>query len=240
MAHLEPQELFVIAWKRPVWAAALILAIVGIAVVFGLRSAKPSRTSVVRDESQDPAVAAIRRPNDEISPTTSDDDPRQRLSGVPMSVARTRARAERNAVRERISRALSTAPTPHDQQAPPADDPDRPGDLKDRVGGRSALVSHLNREYMPLARDCIQQAQERSPELQGMLTLAIATAADELGAVVESAEVPAGSAVQEDGLTECLRESAMTLTFPPPLTAGREQFQLTLRIEPPRGPPAHP
>ena len=42
---------------------------------------------------------------------------------------------------------------------------------------------------MPLAHECIERAQERSPSLKGMLALSIETISDEqLGAVVDVAE----------------------------------------------------
>jgi hypothetical protein len=109
---------------------------------------------------------------------------------------------------------------------------DAPGKLKNRIGGHDALVEHLNRDFMPLAHECIEQAQERSPELRGMLTLQLETIADEqLGAIVERAEVPAASEVQDLGLAECMRESAMILAFPPSLASGPDKFELTLLID---------
>jgi hypothetical protein len=34
-------------------------------------------------------------------------------------------------------------------------------------------------------------------------------------------------------LTECMRENALTVIFPKSIATGQEQFQLTLRVDPP-------
>ena len=131
---------------------------------------------------------------------------------------------------EQHSAATRAQPVP---ARPAADSPDRPGTLVDRTGARDALVRYLNQDFIPLARECIAQAHGRSPELRGMLALGVETlAADELGAVVEKAEFAARNEVHDPELLECIRETALSVTFPPPLVTGREQFELTLRVAP--------
>ncbi len=144
-------------------------------------------------------------------------------------------------MRERIARQLAsrqTAPAADGgsaQAAPPRSptDPRPPGNLRDKIGGREALVARLNEDFMPLAAECIEQAQARTPQLAGMLAIGLETIADEeLGAVVEVADPAPTSTVMDPLLLECIRESAFSLTLPPPLTSGREKFELTLPIGP--------
>jgi hypothetical protein len=139
-------------------------------------------------------------------------------------------------LREQIMRAQQNRPPAVAEPAPRApadDDPDRPGTLVDRVGGREALVGHLNRDFMPLARECIAQAQEEAPRLAGMLALGVEVVADEkLGAIVDVAKAAPENEVQHAGLLECIRQTALSVTFPPALVTGRELFMLTLRVQP--------
>ena len=87
---------------------------------------------------------------------------------------------------------------------------------------------------MPLAQECIERAQERSPSLKGMLALLLETISDEkLGAVVDVAEAAPNNEVAEPELLECIRETAYSLRLPPPRSTGREKFLLTLPIEAP-------
>jgi hypothetical protein len=60
------------------------------------------------------------------------------------------------------------------------------------------------------------------------------TAADkELGAVVEVAEAAPTNEIADPALLECIRESALSLSLPPPPASGRDQVMLTLRVESP-------
>jgi hypothetical protein len=155
---------------------------------------------------------------------------------APEVRAQHEARARRDALRASIARAGANGPSSlrapdardSGQRADPAD---RPGTLVDRVGGREALVAHLNQEFMPLARECIEQALAREPQLKGMLALSVETVAHvELGGVIDVAEVGEGNQVHERELHECIRETALTVSLPAPLVTGREKFMLTLKV----------
>lgn len=94
-------------------------------------------------------------------------------------------------------------------------------------------MAALNRQFMPLAQDCITRAQKDQPALHGLLALSIETLADEEhGAVVDVAEAAANNEVAQSDLWECIRESAYSLSLPPPPARGREKFMLTLPIDP--------
>jgi hypothetical protein len=153
--------------------------------------------------------------------------------------ARAEARAKRDALREQIARQLASRSAATDTgsgSAPPPrlpTDPRPPGNLRNRIGGREALIERLNQDFMPLASECIEQAEARSPRLAGMLALSLETIADEqLGAVVEVAEPAPTNNVVDPLLLECIRESALSLALPPPPASGREKFQLTLPVGP--------
>jgi hypothetical protein len=153
--------------------------------------------------------------------------------------SRAEARAKRDALREQIARQLATreAQTGSGSAsgAPPRSptDPWPPGNLLDRTGGHQAVAERLNRDFMPLASECIEQAQERAPQLSGMLVLGFETIADEqLGAVVEVADPTPRNAVADPLLLECLRESALSLSLPPLPANGRDTFELSIPVEP--------
>jgi hypothetical protein len=161
--------------------------------------------------------------------------------------ARAAARARRDELRAQILRALVERGRPTDGGAPPAgaapgggappaDDPRVATDLVDRTGrGRTELMRRLNEDFMPLARDCIAQAEARDAELQGMFVIALETVADEqLGAVVDVADRARLNQVADPELFECIRESAFSLSLPPPPEGGREKFDLSLPIRPER------
>ena len=153
--------------------------------------------------------------------------------------ARGEARARRDALRGQIARALASRPAATDPGVGSAPrprsptDPRAPGNLRNNLGGRDALVAYLNEELMPLANECIEQAETRAPQLGGMLAIGLETIADEqLGAVVDVADPTPTNKVLDPLLLECIRESAFSLTLPPPLTSGREKFEITLQVGP--------
>jgi hypothetical protein len=177
------------------------------------------------------------------SSTTSQAPPArgaERVVRRPSAQERSEARARRDALHAEIVRVLAALPPAPaavgPEAAPPAPGAPKvypPGDLRDRIGGRDALIKSLNRDFMPLAQECIERAQERSPALKGMLALSLETLSDgQLGAVVDVAEAAPDNEVAEPELLECIRETAYSLRLPPPRTNGREKFLLTLPVEP--------
>jgi len=174
----------------------------------------------------------------ELQPHTAGEEPqREAVRSTPPTdaPAQREQRARRDALRAQIARAggnevAASARAARDSGAR-ADPADRPGTLVDRVGGREALVAHLNQEFMPLARECIEQALSRAPQLEGMLALSVETIAHaEHGGVIDVAEVGEGNEVHERDLHECIRETALTVRLPAPLVTGREKFMLTLKV----------
>jgi hypothetical protein len=167
------------------------------------------------------------------------------------AIPRSDARARRDALREQIARQLAqrpappgtgTAPPPSPGPAAPAGSADPPpGGMRNRLGSRQVLVDQLNRDFMPLADECIEQARARAPRLAGMLAIRMETLADDqLGAVVDVADPAPSNKVVDPLLFECLHESAFSLSLPPPPTGGREQFEITMPIEPGSGSGSRP
>jgi hypothetical protein len=156
------------------------------------------------------------------------------------SAPRKDARAERDALRERIVHALEhqARPTSSAPPTPTSGLPNAPGNLTNRIGDRrQPLVDYLNDDFMPLAGECIDQAEARDPRLKGMLAISIEIVADEqLGGVIDWAEPAPTNRVSDQELIECIRQSALSVILPAPLITGREQFEITLRIgEAPEG-----
>ncbi|HEY6560381.1 MAG TPA: hypothetical protein VI072_24020 [Polyangiaceae bacterium] len=84
---------------------------------------------------------------------------------------------------------------------------------------------------MPLAKGCIEQAQERTPHLSGMLWIDVEiAAAEDVGGVIDRAEPGANNDLRDTELIECIRQSALSVVFPKTLTTGREPFTLSLRV----------
>jgi len=106
------------------------------------------------------------------------------------------------------------------------------GTLRDRIGGRGALLAALNSDFMPLASECVAAALHRDPTTSGMIALGIEVAADaELGAVIERAEPTQRNEVIEAELLTCLRETGLSLILPPQSYDGREAFEITIPVD---------
>lgn len=158
-------------------------------------------------------------------------------AGAAGGTKRSEARARADQLREQIARHLASAPVAQSSgpapSLPPSTEPRTPGHLRNNLGGREALVEHLNREFMPLASECIEQAQDRAPQLSGMVGISLETMSDEQhGGVIAAADPAPSNTVADPLLLECIRESALSVSLPPPLTSGREKFEITLRVVP--------
>jgi hypothetical protein len=54
----------------------------------------------------------------------------------------------------------------------------------------------------------------------------------ELGGIVEAVTVQPDNEVDDPELLECISQTAMSMILPPPPESGREQFVITMPIEP--------
>lgn len=113
------------------------------------------------------------------------------------------------------------------EEAPPA------GGLVDRGGKHGYLLKVMNEELMPMVDECYQLARATRPELAGMLVLDAEILGDEeIGGVVESIATGRDNELSDPTLDECVRESLLSMTLPPPPTGGRDAISLSLRLEP--------
>lgn len=103
----------------------------------------------------------------------------------------------------------------------------------DQTGERGYLMKVMNEELMPLADECVQMAQERRPELAGLLAVDVNLVGDEdVGGVVEEVAASGLSELKDAELIECVRESMLAVTLPPPPQGGRDAFMLSIPVEP--------
>lgn len=195
-----------------------------------IASASPTVTMVddAEDEPPDHGVAIAR--------SGSEEKKRARRRASPDAK---RNKAARDSILRRVEEhrraqeARSDTPSPDDADEEPDVDEDldaepEPGNIKDRIGGRKALMDALNRDFMPLADECIAEATARLPELEGMLAIGIEVVGDaELGSVVETVSAGELNEVDDADLWECMEQTALSTMLPPP-PEGVEQEALVL------------
>lgn len=149
--------------------------------------------------------------------------------------ARERAAAERD---DGSSTGAEGSPAPPDGVTSPTGPDDEPaaGNLSDRTGDHGYLLKVMNDDLMPLADECYALARETQPELAGMLVLDFEIIGDEdIGGVVETVDPGQNNELLDPGLIECMRESILSTTLPPPPKGGRDALSLSLRLEPDEG-----
>lgn len=102
--------------------------------------------------------------------------------------------------------------------------------LRDRTGGwGQAIVGQLNKELLPLASECIDQATARSPRLEGTLALdLVVVPVDAKRAIVESVTPSPYNQIQDDELVECIRQSSFAMEG----LGAPYNFTLSMPIEP--------
>ncbi|WAS97506.1 hypothetical protein [Nannocystis punicea] len=159
--------------------------------------------------------------------------------------------ARREAMQRQIAAAMATreAAASHVPAAEPtARDPSRAGESRgaaaddapadsilDRTGNHGYLTRVLSRELMPLVDECHALVREEHPDLAGMLVLDLEILGDEdIGGVVNTLEPGKGNEIAEPALLECVRESLLATTLPPPEQGGRDAISLSMRFDPPK------
>lgn len=114
------------------------------------------------------------------------------------------------------------------------DDPPPPtGGLIDRTGNHAHLVEVMNQDLMPLADECYAMALEEQPDLAGLLVVDLEIIGEEeIGGIVESVRPGQNNELAQPDLLECVRESILSTTLPPPPQGGRDAISLSLRLSP--------
>jgi hypothetical protein len=109
----------------------------------------------------------------------------------------------------------------------------RPGELRDRAGFGPGVMKALNEGFIPLVDECVDMAHERSPELSGVLAIQVEIIGDpELGGVIEKVGFSESNDLVDAELQECVRESAWSLTLPPPEARGKQAMEMTIPVTP--------
>ena len=215
--------------RRAIAATLVLLALLVIGLLWPIMPSPVDRGAATSGVPNSPVVAA----------RDGGRDPPQLHAGrasSPESASRARDRVRRDALRERIlERERVVHDTAIDRRQDDASAPDRdpqaPG-ITNRMGeGHDDLAAVINRDFLPLAQECIDDALERTPALRGMLAIGIeAIGDDELGAVIDAVEYPATNEIVDPALLECVRETALSMSLPPPASDGRTAFMLTLGV----------
>jgi hypothetical protein len=125
---------------------------------------------------------------------------------------------------------------PRGEAKAPDDEAPTPGNLIDRTGTHGHMVKVMNEELMPLVDECYALARETQPGLTGMLVLDVEMIGDEeIGGVVETVAPGKDNEIADPALVECVQESLLSVTLPPPPERGREAISLQMWLEPEEG-----
>jgi len=85
---------------------------------------------------------------------------------------------------------------------------------------------------VPAARVESRSVERCAGDEGGALAIEIDAVGDEaLGAVIDAVEFPAANTIVDGELLECIRESALTMSLPPPAQGGRTGFMITLDVD---------
>lgn len=188
------------------------------------RNEEPQRVTGALEARREQAEPA--RIRDEIAAASAAEaSPERRVRG-PSAEDQEFRRRVLEALRAREQAKGSAAGSAEEGAAPVEDEPKG---AVDRTGELGEEVRTLNREFLPLVGECIDQAEERNPRLRGMLAVSLKIAADEeFGAIFEDVEAAEGNELQDDELIDCVRQSAFTLKLPAARLSGREGLTLTI------------
>ncbi len=225
-------------WRMRSALAALFIVLLALAWWLVRESPPtPEAAPVSRTErSTAPAAAETRAPHD--PPARA-----QRLrDGAAAREARLReitaalAAREASASKPRTG-ATTTEPAaarPKTAASPIEEKAAEPGPpLLDRTGNHAYLSRVLTQDLMPLVDECEALAREKHPDLAGMLVLDVEILGDEdIGGVIDSLTLAPNNQIADPELLECVRESLLSTTLPPPDQNGRDAISLSLRLGP--------
>jgi hypothetical protein len=100
---------------------------------------------------------------------------------------------------------------------PPAQDPPAPPGKIDP----SYIQDRVRNDFFPLARQCYSDGLVKNPALAGEVRFAFNIVGDEkTSGIVESVDVLNASTLRDPDVIECMRQSFLSVTFPPPEGGG--------------------
>ena len=121
--------------------------------------------------------------------------------------------------------------------APPEPEPEAPRpELKSKIEGKldkDYIRERVREDLVPLAIECYNSVLEVDPEFGGRLVLEFDILGDEdVGGIVDDVQPGAGTDPMPPDFVECMSESMMTVTMPPPEGGGRVHVTYPLLFEP--------
>jgi hypothetical protein len=210
-----------VAVRRIGVAAALVLLAVGLWWAWrsgaGRRKATPPSTY-----SKEPGSAG-----DSLPPSPSQTS----TVAAPPTAATSQAvasfdRPQRDRVRELIWRAFGEKPPAEPsvdarrtyalRAEPPHDPPGDAGHIEPEY-----IQQHVRSEFFGPAAQCYADAQQRLPDPRGQVVFWFTIVGDEkVGGIVESVDALEESTLRDPDMIECMRQSFLSVTFPPPKEGG--------------------
>jgi hypothetical protein len=183
-------------------------------------ASRPERAiSAVAEEQEPPHAASPGAPGDNPSPKAAS-------SGAPVL-----DRAKRDQLRTLIWHAFGQ-PSPPEAPAPPRGTPyvmpEKPpwetAPPKDGPPGHieaQYIQERVRSDFFPLAKKCYGDALEQQPALGGSIVFAFNIVGDpKTGGIVEAVDVLDKSTLRDPDVIDCMRQSFLSVTFPPPENGG--------------------
>jgi hypothetical protein len=83
------------------------------------------------------------------------------------------------------------------------------------------IQQRVREDFFPLARKCYEDALEHEPNLGGRVEFAFNIVGDaKIGGIVESVDVLNAGTLRDPEVIDCMRQSFLSVTFPPPPEGG--------------------
>jgi hypothetical protein len=218
-----------------VLSMVLALAVMGAAVGFVLLAPTEEPQIVIEQVAAKPAaVERIPEQTAPVEPPRPMPEPARPVPATdePEPVTPPRSRMARDLERERIWSALGRKY---------ALEPEAPGSAAPSESAAAHLPSldpqyirsAISEQLVPIAHECYQSALEDDPELGGkIVTRFVIVGAEDVGGVVEEAEISDDSTLDNAFVRECMRESLMAVVFEPPEDGGRIEVSYPFLFEP--------
>jgi hypothetical protein len=145
----------------------------------------------------------------------------------------TRDKARRDEVRDLIYRAYGFSPPKPGDKAPRGQSPHAPLGRDAGTISPEYIRERVREDFFPLARECYEAALEKQPKLAGKLIISfVIVGDDEVGGVVDSAELAEGSTLDDEELSTCMLESMLSLSFVAPSGGGSVSVTYPFELSP--------
>jgi hypothetical protein len=103
------------------------------------------------------------------------------------------------------------------------------------------IQARIREDLVPIAQECYESALEDDPKLGGKLVMSFSIVGDpSVGGVVDEADADPTSEIQQPDLLECMKESMLSLSFPPPEDGGTVSVTYPFVFAADGPPPAKP